>query len=267
MAASFPNAKKTFSAVVNGVTKLVAALFNTAYDEIEAMETFVGAMGATQANTDSLKNTLLNFRAGCSVDYKGAADLYVRSGEIAIPDVSGNLRFRKNTSDTTVTWADIDTGAEAGSTIYYVYAVADAAGTTFTIIISTNATTPTGCTFYRLIGTFYNNASSNIEQVANLNRNVSLGNWVDKSSDYGTQLAKTDGFVIVNVVCPSPSGLVTVKTDTSNPPTAIKAKIGAAGTGTNMYGYAMVPVKKDNYWLVEIAGGATITTVDWISLS
>jgi hypothetical protein len=39
MAASFPTSKKTFSQVVNGVTKLVAALFNPAYDEIEAIET------------------------------------------------------------------------------------------------------------------------------------------------------------------------------------------------------------------------------------
>jgi len=163
--ASFPNAKKTFSAVVNGV----AALFNTPYDEIEAIETFIGAMGSTQANTDSLKNLLLGYYKGCDVAYKGAADLYVRAGEIAIPDASGNLRFRRNTSDLTVDWTNIDTGSEAGSTQYYVYAVADAAGTTFTVKISTNATTPTGCTFYRLIGTFYNDASSNIiNPVSNL---------------------------------------------------------------------------------------------------
>lgn len=42
MAASFPGAVKTFSAVVNGVTKLVAALFNSPYDEITAIETELG---------------------------------------------------------------------------------------------------------------------------------------------------------------------------------------------------------------------------------
>ncbi len=42
MAASFPGAIKNFSAIVNGVTKLVAALFNSPYDEITAIETELG---------------------------------------------------------------------------------------------------------------------------------------------------------------------------------------------------------------------------------
>ncbi len=42
MAASFPAAVKNFSAVVNGVTKLVAALFNSPYDEVTAIETELG---------------------------------------------------------------------------------------------------------------------------------------------------------------------------------------------------------------------------------
>jgi hypothetical protein len=37
--ASWPTSVKSFSPVVNGVTKLVAALYNAAYDEIEAIET------------------------------------------------------------------------------------------------------------------------------------------------------------------------------------------------------------------------------------
>lgn len=43
MAASYPGAVKTFSAIINGVTKLVAALFNSPYDEITAIETELGA--------------------------------------------------------------------------------------------------------------------------------------------------------------------------------------------------------------------------------
>lgn len=42
MAASYPAAVKTFSAIVNGVTKLVASLFNSPYDEITAIETELG---------------------------------------------------------------------------------------------------------------------------------------------------------------------------------------------------------------------------------
>ena len=163
MAASFPNAKKTFSGVVNGVTKLVAALFNSPYDEIEAIETFIGATGGgAQANSDSITGLLITYRRGCSVEWKSTSDFYVRSGEIMITDASGNKRLRRNTADTTVVWADIDTGAEASSTKYYVYATADTSTTTFIIKISTSSSAPSGSTFYRNIGSFFNNASSNI---------------------------------------------------------------------------------------------------------
>ncbi len=168
MSATFPNAKKTFSAVVNGVTKLVAALFNAGYDEIEAIETFLGPTGGgAQSYYTSLTDMLISYRRGCAVEYKGDADLYVRAGEIMIVDASGNRRLRRNPSDTTVTWSDIDTGSEATSTQYYIYACADNNATTFTVVISTNATTPTGMTFYRRIGSFYNNASGNISIVNN----------------------------------------------------------------------------------------------------
>ena len=169
MAASFPNAKKTFSQVVNGVTKLVALLFNVAYDEAEAIETFIGAQGCTsQAYTSSLKDLLSDYQKGCQCDYKGIADLYVRSGALAIADASGNIRIRRNPSDTTVQWAasglcdGLDTGSEAANTQYYIYAVADTATTTFTVKISTSASAPTGATFYRKLGSFYNDGSSNI---------------------------------------------------------------------------------------------------------
>jgi hypothetical protein len=167
MAASFPNAKKTFTQVVNGITKLVASLFNAPYDEIEAIETAFGGMGCTsQSYTDSLKNLLLEYQKSCEIYRSGDAEIKVKVGKIAISDASNNVRWRRNIAEVTVNWDNLDTGAEENSTIYYIYAVADSAATTFTIKISKNATTPTGCTFYKKIGSFYNNASGNIERVA-----------------------------------------------------------------------------------------------------
>jgi hypothetical protein len=187
MSASFINTKKTFSQVVNGVTKLVAALFNASYDEIEAIETFIGAQGTTQSYTSSLKDLLSDYQKGCVVDYKGAADLYVRSGVLVVSDASGNTRIRRNPSDTTVTWAMIDTGSEANSTQYYLYAVADAAATTFTVMISASASAPTGATFYRKIGWFYNNSGGNIQDVVTYNsftgRMVCDTGWFAQASD------------------------------------------------------------------------------------
>jgi len=256
MAATFPNAKKTFSAIVNGVTKLVASLFNTPYDEIEAIETFIGATGGgAQSYAESLTNLLFDYRRGCRVQYKSAADIYVRAGAIMITDASGNRRPRRNTSDLTVTWANIDTGAEEASTVYYVYAVADASATTFTVKISKSATTPTGCTFYKLIGIFYNDASSNIQEVGNLNRDAGeLDNWVVKANNT-VYLALTDGKVLVTG---SGGASPVIYTDSSNPPTTARISgsvdLGAEGIEC--------PVRKGDYWKTTGA-----STVYWIGKS
>jgi len=248
MAASFPNAKKTFSSVVNGVNKLVAALFNAPYDEIEAEQTFIGATGGgALAYTTSVTDLLANYRQGCSCDYKSAADLYVRAGELMILDASGNKRLRRNPTDTTVTWANIDTGAE-GNAVYYIYAVADASATTFTVKISTNATTPSGCTFYRLIGTFLN--STDILEVGNLSLK-SFGNWVSKS-DATVYQAATDGFVIGYATCDISTNGYGVEglSDGSNPPTTIRWShhIGTSGGVQGSIFPVFFLVKKGDYW-------------------
>jgi hypothetical protein len=250
MAASFPNAKKTFTAVENGVTKLVAALFNSPYDEVEALESFIGATGGgALAYTESLTNMFYNYRRGCAVEYKGAADLYVRSGEIMITDASGNRRLRRNTADTTVTWANIDTGAEANSTIYYVYAVADASATTFTIKVSTNATTPAVCTFYKLIGVFYNDSSGNIQEVGNLSRSFALSSWITKAVNT-VYLATTDGLVTSYAT----SGANIILTDSANPPTVKRMAVDNSGQETGV----CCPVKKGEYWKVTNGGAVSV---------
>ena len=119
---------------------------------------------------DPLDRLLSNYREGAELVYDSAAQVTMNAGEVVCSNAAGTIRkMRQNTSNTTVTWADIDTGAEAGSTYYYVYAVCDADATTFTATISTNSATPTGATYYQRLGQFYNNASSNISAVQNDN--------------------------------------------------------------------------------------------------
>jgi hypothetical protein len=261
MAASFPNAKKTFSSVVNGVTKLVAALFNSPYDEIEAEQTFIGATGGgALAYTTSITDLMSNYRTGCGVEYKSAADLYVRSGELMILDASGNRRLRRNTSDTTVTWANIDTGAEAGTTAYYVYAVADASATTFTVKVSTSATTPASSTFYRLIGVFYNDPSSNIQEVSNLNQSFKIGNLVTQVS--GTvYFAYTDGLIQAYLTIKNGTSAnyvsLTGYSDGSNPPTTVTnaTKLAVVNHTFTQQFNIFYFVKKGNYYKTTIAEG------------
>jgi len=123
-------------------------------------------------NNAALDRLLFDFRHNCMVTTDTSAQFTVLSGEIAIPNSGGSIvRWRRNTSSTTVTWSDLDTGGspgEAGSTQYYVYAVADADATTFTVSISASASAPDGKTFYRLIGYFFNNSALDIIDLGNV---------------------------------------------------------------------------------------------------
>lgn len=121
---------------------------------------------------------LSNYRNGCAVVYVSSATLSVGAGEVMCSNAAGSIRkMRQNTSATSVSWSDIDTGAEAVSTLYYVWAVADADANTFTVKISVSGTAPTGCTYFQKIGYFYNDASGNILYVSNI-KNGTLGNIV-----------------------------------------------------------------------------------------
>ena len=117
-----------------------------------------------QANNTAVDRVISNYKNGCNIYYISAASVGVATGEVVCSNTAGSLRqFRKNTSALTLTWANIDAGAEASSTQYYVYAVADADSANFTALISTNASTPTGATYFKKIGSFYNNSSGNVE--------------------------------------------------------------------------------------------------------
>jgi len=60
--ADFPATKKTFTQAVDGTTFLEAILFNTGYNEVEALETFIGALGAgnSQSYSTSLNDCLVS---------------------------------------------------------------------------------------------------------------------------------------------------------------------------------------------------------------
>jgi hypothetical protein len=119
-----------------------------------------------RVNNAALDRLLGNYRTGTYSYGNGNSNQFVVSaGDISISNAAGTLRkFRSNPSAITVTWASMDVGGgDVVSTVYYIYATADTDVTSFVVKISANASSPTGSTFYRKIGSFYNNSSGNIE--------------------------------------------------------------------------------------------------------
>jgi hypothetical protein len=149
-----------------------------------------------QANNTALNRLLSEYIRGMNLSYVSATTVSVGAGEIACYNADKSvIKFRKNTTATNVTFADIDTGSEAPSTNYYVYAVADADTETVVFKISTSATSPTGVTYYRRIGMFYNNSSSNIESVTNesiaiLTGTIAHGGTIPLPNGYSAEQCK-----------------------------------------------------------------------------
>ena len=154
-----------------------------------------------QSNLDALELLLTAYPKGMTLSYSSASTIVVSAGGVVCSNSGGTVRkLRGNTSTINVTFSDLDTSSEASSTTYYIYANCDAVATTATFKISINATSPTGVTSYKRLGSFYNNSSSNIDShtivndelpnvvivsdsVVNLNNNTNLrGNTISNGS-------------------------------------------------------------------------------------
>ncbi len=253
------NAVDNFLTLVDGVDKILAAHPNDRGGAVTATQTLIGALGGgAQSYQATLKSLLQSLKIGCNVTWKDADEIYVSAGKLAVPDASGNVRWRVNPSVTTVGWANIDTGAEATSTWYYVYAVADASATTFTILISETDGAPTGATFYLQIGKFYNDAGDDIpeESVQNLGATVAFGNWQTLAENTVYQAA-TDG--IVNAWAQGNAGValyIEAKTDDSTPPTVYRAYVrqGSSKVEAGTRFAICIPVKSGDYYEIDITG-------------
>lgn len=118
---------------------------------------------------DPLDKILSHHIWGCTLSYTSDDVITISAGEVVCSNGAGTIRrMRKNTSTTTVDFTGagvggIDSGsARDDSSWFDIYAVADANATTFTAIAATQGTALSDVTYYRYIGSVYNNASDNI---------------------------------------------------------------------------------------------------------
>ncbi len=119
-------------------------------------------------NNAAIDLAFQKYRQGCQMTYATAATLTVGSGGIIVSNSTGTVRLMlANAAAITADWTMIDTGTEEVSTTYNVFAIGSATtDTEFTIKIS-KSSAPSGVTYYRKLGSFYNDASGNIINISN----------------------------------------------------------------------------------------------------
>lgn len=206
----------------------------------------------------AIDRVLANFRQGCRVVYASAATITIELGEVVVSNAAGTTRvLTQNTSDTTATWANIDTGSETVSTTYYVYATSTSDSTnTFTVMISASSTTPTGATYWKKLGSFVNDADGNIVQITNDGFFTNAQNYESKTYDVIYQ-ATTD--LYVSAYDTAHSTLYLYSDGTSSPSTLVDRHADADGDN-NVSGIILA----GNYYQVD---GASTTTIQVTALN
>lgn len=229
--------------------------------------TLLGSSQAADIDTNAfnsivnpLDNLLANYRQGMNLIYDSASQLTASSGSITVSNADGSVRLMlRNSGDTTITWADIDTGAEGSGTTYYVYAIAaSTSSTAATFKISANSTSPSGITYYKRLGYFINDGSSNIAASSIVNDNLFQGprngDWASKSIDVAYQAA-TDGMFIGEIYCDDFS-LLTIYTDASSSPSTERQTLGCNSTTTSLRSTFAIPVRKGDYYKASKSGSS-----------
>lgn len=139
-------------------------------------------------NQDAADRLLAGYRNGCEIRPSSTSTSFdVLAGEITLSNSDGSVRLMMKNSSTITTSPTV-----SASTQYYVYAVASATtAEVFTVEVSTSATTPSA-TYYKRLGSFKTDASSNVIEISNDGaiKNLSYDSgWFAVTTD--TQYTKT----------------------------------------------------------------------------
>ena len=94
------------------------------------------------------------------------------------------------------------------------------------------------------------------------NESAGLGSWASATIGSATQ-ATSAGFLVGFLTVDSSS--IQVKTDANSTPTTVRAKIDGLNNGLSVP--FCVPVKKDDYYLIEYLSGSSGCTAYFIPLS
>lgn len=173
MASAYPTSVDNETPLVDGTDKIRAATsINLAFLDETATQTFIGASGAAQShNVDIL--TYLAYQKAPQIAYNSTTSFDILAGDVVVKNAGGTIKkLRRNTGTVNVTASNLDTGVMAVG-YYYVYAIGDAAATTFTIKFSATANAaPSGTTNYEMIAWFYNETISVLDVTSKMFGNV-----------------------------------------------------------------------------------------------
>lgn len=189
------------------------------------------------------------------LQYASSSTLTVVSGTCVVSNSGGTIRLiLLDSTNTTLTSANLDTGSLTASTTYYVYSTAATnSSTSSTYFISANMTAPSGQTYYYKIGSFSTDSNTNFSAPTIINNNFPkqniFGTWSSKSINTIYQAA-TDGIVTATMNTGNNNSHLNCYTDNNSSPSTLRCSAytasGSNGGSSNFN--CNFPVRKSDYW-------------------
>lgn len=201
------------------------------------------------------------------ISYTSSSTITVSSGSVMVSNAGGTIRLMlQNTASTTITSANLDTGVLAANTTYYVYANAIAnSSTSATYLISASNISPSGATYYYQMGSFATDASSQFTTINNFWIGQEFNTWSATKSAGVVYQALTDGIVTAYAVNTGSSNTqINIVTDSSSSPSTVRVQ-NAIGSNTGGYVSLSCPVRKGDYYEVNLANGASLSAMYFLS--
>jgi len=201
-------------------------------------------------NNTALDLMLQNYRDGLvTVKLISTSEIDIGAGGVMLSNSGGSTRLMvANTTVTAISSTNIDTGTISASSTYYLYAYASSTtATTFSVIFSASSTSPTGVTYYALLGSFTTDGSKNfVSASSNVNPQVGFGSWTSNTINTIYQ-ANTDG-IVTCIVNPSAQGVTYIYTDSNSTPTTARTEMYQTAQG-----FVISPVRKNDYYECYVA--------------
>jgi hypothetical protein len=199
-----------------------------------------------------------NYRRGMQVVWASSSSLTANAGEVMVSNGT-TYEMLQNTTTSTITSGNLDTGSIADSTTYYVYCGSSSStASSCTYYISLSNTAPSGVTYYAQLASMVTDASGNFTTVINTSSRASWGTpiQITGQSCGTTYQATADGTYNINLMVTNNFDPVSIGPTSS--PNITVCQIG--GQGGQVQGTCSFAIKAGWYYECASAGSINYET-------
>jgi hypothetical protein len=221
-------------------------------------------------NNTAVDLMLQDYRSGhVTVSLISTSEIDVGPGGVMLSNAGGSVRLMvANSSLTAVSSTNIDTGTISASSTYYLYAYASSTtATTFSVIFSASATSPTGITYYTRLGSFTTDGSKNFVSVQSDVSTGAIGSILNygSSSSTSSSVAQTSLKIAYGSISVGASSTASITNLPFTSSSTFSCSATTSGSTVELEGVACTPSSGSGLTIYNNWPSGTLT-INWIAI-